>query len=162
METQPIVNLGELAKFLVKAKINRLAVNRRQRPGIKEFTFTDGDFEHRDLYHGFYQFQGQEIVKFQGLPVWAMAYNGGMMPDHHGQKDFARQTFNFLKEALIQVDVEVPFRGPREFIDDEWYYCNHIAPGENIERFQGIEWITHERKRTLYILNYFGGLLIPK
>ena len=101
-------NLIELKQFLVKAKTCTYADEGKevkpQRPGFKELEFLKGDWKYRDSYSGFFMAPGQEIVSFKGQPVWAMAYSGGMVKDHRKDKDFAKQTFTFLKKALLRVE----------------------------------------------------------
>src|SRR3989344_4745673 len=80
-----MINLEELAKFLVRAKKATYAGEGMEatpeRPGFKELEFIEGDWIYRDSYVGFFRAPGQEVVRFRGEPVWTMSYDGGMMLD---------------------------------------------------------------------------------
>ncbi|HLD49515.1 MAG TPA: DUF5680 domain-containing protein [archaeon] len=157
------INLEELARFLVKAKSRTYAGDGKeippQRPGFKELEYVEGNLEYRDSYAGFYFAPGQEIVRLQGRPVWAMAYSGGMRPEYHGQRDFAKQTFTFLKQALSIVEESRPFRGPENFRDGEWEYTD-TSEGD-ITDFKGTEHILFQGKE-VFRQHYIGGLILPK
>lgn len=157
------IDLKELAGFLVKAKSQTYAGDGKeippQRPGFKELVFIDGNWEYRDSYTGFYFAPGQEIVRFQGRPVWAMAYSGGMRPEYHGKGDFAKQTFTFLKQALLRIEVSRPFRGPKNFQDGEWEYRD--SSEGDITDFKGAEYIFYKRKE-VFRQYYIGGRILPK
>ncbi|MBI4144424.1 hypothetical protein HY486_04205 [Candidatus Woesearchaeota archaeon] len=159
MEVSP----EKLAGFLVKAKSQAYAGDgkeiRPQRPSFKELEYKEEDLEYRDSYTGFYFAPGQEIVRFQGRPIWAMSYSGGMRPEYHGQKDFAKQTFTFLKKALAMVEESKPFRGPKNLGDGEWQYTNASEGG--ITDFKGTEHIFLKGKE-VFRQHYIGGLIIPK
>ena len=153
----------ELAEFLVKAKTQTYAGDGHkvepQRPGFKEFEFSDGDWNYRDSYAGFYSAPGQEVVRFQGEPVWTMVYSGGMRPKYQGQEDFSRQTFAFLKKALLGVGKSQPFRGPGKFHFGGFEYLN-IVEGD-VTDFHGVEKIFHDGDE-VFRQNYIGGLIVPK
>ena len=157
------INLKELARFLVKAKSQTYAGDGKeilpQRPGFKELEFVEGPWEYRDSYVGYFMAPGQEYVRFKSQPIWTMAYSGGMRPEYHKQRDFAKQTFTFLKQALSRVEVSRPFRGPENFHDREWKYLN-TSEGD-ITDFKGTERILHKGKE-VFKQNYIGGLIILK
>jgi hypothetical protein len=154
------MHLEELAKFLVKAKRNAWAGNGKeikpQRPGFKELEFREGDWYYRDSYAGFFWAPGQEVVWYQNTPVWAMAYNGGMIGNN---LDLAVQTFAFLKEALKRVNVKMPFRGPAAYSQEDYeYYANVVG---DIRNFKGHEDVFH-RGCLEFEQDYIGGLIVPK
>ena len=75
--------LKELAEFLVEAKKATYAgdgneVKNIERDSAKELFYIKRGFEYRDSYFGFFSAPGQEVVRFKGKPIWAMAYSGGM------------------------------------------------------------------------------------
>jgi hypothetical protein len=157
------INLKELAKFLVEAKIQTYAGDGKeippQRPEFRELEFTEGDWGYRDSYAGFYSAPGQEIVRFKGKPVWTMAYSGGMIKEYHGDLDFAIKTFSFLKKALKKVDESNPYRGPKLFQEEDWEYTNSIEG--DITNFKGTEKIFYKEKE-VFKQDYIGGLIISK
>ena len=155
--------INELVEFLLEAKVNSYAGGgaelKPQRPGFKELEFSKGDWEYRDSYCGFFFAPGQEIVRYKGKPVWAMAYSGGMLSEYHGNKDFAKQTFTFLKKCLALVELSRPFRGPTNFKDGDFEYKD--ANNGDISDFSGTEHIYYKGKE-VFRQHYIGGYIIPK
>lgn len=158
-----MIDIKELTRFLVKAKVNTYAINGKeipsQRPGFKELEFIEGNWEYRDSYTGFYFAPGQEIVRFKGKPVWAMSYNGGINEKYHSNLDFAKQTYKFLKEALKRVEESRPFRGPKNFKQEGYEYVDK-SEGD-IRFFRGTEKIFYKGKE-VFIQDYLGGLILHK
>ena len=61
------MDIEQLSKFLVKAKINTYALSGENEEKVlfdesKEFEFEEKEFKYRDRYFGFDPFIGQEIV----------------------------------------------------------------------------------------------------
>lgn len=156
-------DLTQLAKFLVKAKTQTYAGDGKeilsQRPGFAELEFKDGDFEYRDSYSGFFQAPGQEVVRYKGKPIWAMAYSGGMEKKYHGDSEFARKTFSFLKQALLRIEESEPFRGPDNLKEGDYEYINKVEG--DIINFSGKEQILYKSER-VFAQDYIGGLIIQK
>jgi hypothetical protein len=168
--------LEDLVQFILRARLHGYAgsaakLKKPQRSGFKEFPpYAEGDFEYVDSYTGFYFAPGQEVVRFRGVPVWAMSYNGGMLPEFHGQIQFAKNTYDFLKKALLKVEGERPFRGPRRFEEDVFLYVDE-SEGD-IASFRGAERIFYTsidrdghvwfRDKEVYRQDYIGGLIIHK
>jgi len=147
---------------LVKAKTNTYASGSErnvttQRPEFDELEFKEGDWEYRDSYCGFFRAPGQEIVRFKGEPVWNMSYDGGMLEEFHGDKEFAVQTFKFLQTAMRNIDINKPFRGPNNFKDDVYEYIMEV--NGDIKSFEGTEKILFKGK-AVFVQNFMGGLII--
>ena len=157
------INPNELAKFLVRAKKETYAGDGKelepQRPSFRELEYKEGDWEYRDSYSGFYFAPGQEVVRFKGEPVWTMAYSGGMLKEYHGDFEFAKTTFNFLKKALMLIKEERPFRGPLNLKEGDYEYKDE-SKGD-ITNFKGEEVILFKGK-IVFRQHYIGGLIIPK
>ncbi len=155
------INLNQLARFLVMAKKRTYAGNgkeiRPQRPGFKELEFKQGNWHYRDSYTGFFFAPGQEVVRFKGNPVWAMAYNGGMRIKYHGDARFATEVFDFLKKTLSRVSAAKPFRGPEKLKSSDFLYINKVKGG--IKEFRGQEKIFYKNKE-VFRQDYIGGLII--
>lgn len=153
----------QLAKFLVKAKINAYAGDGAevspQRPGFYELEYKEGDLEYRDSYVGFYLAPGQEVVRLNGKPIWMMAYNGGMGNKHWQDKELADKTFLFLKKALKQVPETIPFRGPANLKEGDFEYTNEVKG--DIRNFLGTERIFYKGEE-VFRQDYMGGLVLPK
>ncbi len=152
----------QIAKFLVKAKTETYAGDgaevHPQRPGFKELEYKEGDLEYRDSYYGFFAAPGQEIVRFKGTPIWNMAYNGGMNPKFR-DFDLAKQTYAFLKKALLLVEEVRPFRGPNNLKQGDWEYTDQ-SQGD-IKDFKGTETITYKGEE-VFRQDYIGGLILEK
>ena len=110
-----------------------------------------------DSYAGHFFAPGQEIVYYKGVPVWAMAYAGGMEFQYHGDEDLAHETFVFLKKALLAMDPEKPYRGPEHFGEGEWKYIS-ILEGD-IKDFIGNEKIYY-KSDLVFEQNFIGGVIV--
>lgn len=157
------INPKEFAKFLVRAKTNSYAGDGKelapQRPDFRELEYKEGDLEYRDSYAGFFMAPGQEIVRHNGKPIWAMAYAGGMIPEFRNDKEFAIKTFSILKKALMRVEESRPFRGPNNLKEGDWEYKDK-SEGD-ITDFKGTEHIYYKGKE-VFRQSYIGGLVIDK
>ena len=158
--------LDELVTFLLHARghgwqTNTPRVTNPQRPGFKEFVpYREGDFEYIDSYAGKFYAPGQEIIRHKGIPAWNMSYNGGMLPEFHGDPDVAKEVFAHLKHALSQVTFERPFRGPPALTNDNFTYYSEFKG--DITNFKGIEWIVERKKwiGAVFHQDIMGGLII--
>ena len=155
--------LNELSTFLITAKVQTYAGDGKEikpeRQGFRELNYKKWEFEYRDSYSGFYSAPGQEVVRFRGEPVWTMAYSGGMIKKHHGNFDFSKKTFEFLKEALIRVPVSKPFRGPEKFSKGDFVYESKVVG--DVTWFKGSEKIKFKGK-VVFRQDYIGGLIVQK
>jgi len=149
------LNFHELAQFLVEAKKSTYASGGVQTKGAdksKSFQFRKGKYLYRDRYFGSERFGGEEIVWCEEEPAWLMNYNGRIT-----KKILDRETvFAFLRQALLQVLVEKPFRGPLSFRRDDFEYRNSVS-GE-ITWFKGTEEILYQGE-TVYKVEYSGGVI---
>ncbi len=158
-----MTDLQKLAEFLVRAKVSTYAGDGKevtpQRPGFNELEYKEGDLEYRDSYAGFYCAPGQEVVRFKGKPIWAMAYNGGMIKKYQYNEAFSGMIFAFLKEVLKRVDKSRPFRGPESFKDGDFEYIDETSG--DITLFNGCERILY-RGEEVFRQRYMGGLVLGK
>jgi len=158
-------NLEELVRFLLRGRNAGYAghaekVKTTQRPGFKEFPpYREGSFEYLDSYAGNYYAPGQEIIRYNDKPVWNMAYNGGMLPNYHGDRELSQKTFRFLSKALQRVKAARPFRGPDRFVEMNFEYINE-SQGD-VTNFKGTERIMYKGKEVFH-QDYIGGLIIHK
>lgn len=172
------INLNDLANFLVEAKKACWAGNGKEEimpDGSKQLALRYGPLVYTDNYAGYYQFSGVEIVIYHRVnkqKIWQMSYSGGMLPEFQVDEKLAEKTFSFLKEALLQVAPEAPFRGPKAYSNEIGAYINRITG--DIKKFKGEEEIRMRRedykeyciddkaRYLVYSLNYHGGIIIPK
>lgn len=142
--------LRKLADFIVIANTKTWAADgaevNPQRPGYKELQWPYAedkmseqdkkdykgweDWSLRDSFTGYFRAPGMTTVYYKGKPAWTMSYGGhGQTEGYEGQ---AKQTFNFLKSALMRVTSDLPIRGPKEYIEGDKKYEFEMIEG-NIE-----------------------------
>jgi hypothetical protein len=161
------INLGELTGFIVKAKKNTYAgrgEEKRLPDSSKLLVFQEGNFYYEDNYAGSYQAPGRELVKWQkedGQRIWQMSYSGGMPSEFWGNKILKDKTFTFLREVLMLINFDYPFRGPLRYENEDFAYTTEVKG--NIQKFSGIEWIRSKKlERIIFSQDFIGGLVIPK
>jgi hypothetical protein len=139
--------------FLVTAKRNTYASGIKpelsSRPASHDLTFSEGDYLYIDTYLGGFHFIGEEAVWHKGIPIWGMNYYGKMIgekiPDGFGE---------FLKEALMLVPAETPYRGLKDYKNGNFKY--HCESSGSLAQFQGFEEIRFS-KQLVYRLVFHGG-----
>lgn len=145
--------MGEMELFIVKAKKNTYAAQSGKvdssRKNSKDLAFIEGDYHYLDSYFGETDFSGEEIVYFKDRPVWSMNYYGKML--EYGIPEGFSET---LREALQNVPLDMPFRGPKEYIRDKYRYTCTVEG--NMDFFHGVENIYAVGKE-VYRLFFHGG-----
>ena len=116
--------LRDLSGFIVEANKNTWAADlgevEPQRPGFKELEYKRGQWKLRDSYAGYFKGPGMTTVYYQDVPAWAMLYAGvGQVEGHEAT---AKETYAFLRTALMKATPEHPFRGPELHEDGRWRY----------------------------------------
>ena len=137
LETHKI-EISELACFLVKAKkatyANKTNKVNSSRKESHDYSYQENNYTYLDSFFGAENFSGQEIVYKDGKPCWSMNYYGRVIEENFNG--------DFLKEALLQVDEELPFRGPLFYQKGEYLYLLRIQ--RKIDFFQGVEEIYYQ------------------
>lgn len=165
------VNLQELSKFVVEAKKQGFAgggLYENVPDGLKQFTFQKGDFYYTDSYIGELQFSGHETIRWGAKfapPIWQMNYFGGINPKFFEDKELIEKNDRFLRENLMRVTPDKPFRGPEGLCcEGDLEYKNKVYGG--IERFYGKEQIhqykDNRKASRIFLLDYHGGIIIPE
>ncbi len=126
--------------------------------GFTELDFREGQWYYKDSYTGFFRSWGRETVWRDEEPLWTQLYGGGMEEEFIGNKDFALQTFQFLKSAMSSGDKIGAFqpRGPKNFTKGDWSYECGWEGG--IKSFKGSEKI-HFKGKLVFTHDFFGGLV---
>lgn len=142
----------ELLEFIVEAKRNTYADKNNQvessRIGSIDFEYTKEKYKYRDSYVGSKFFSGQEIVWIEDVPIWSMNYVGKVTGEPFSG--------DFLKEALKNNSIDMPYRGPKLYEQGDYtYLCN--VEGDP-DWFEGRELIFYKNKQ-IYELKFNGGLL---
>ena len=124
------------------------------RPGSHDLKFIDGDWAYLDSYFGGRDFIGEEVVYYNGKPVWAMNYYGRILradlitPSQAGQ---------VIKASLSKMYLEGRFLGGFEHQHDGFFYTD--TNEGDATSFRGREFITRLGE-TAYELFYHGGLIL--
>jgi hypothetical protein len=155
-------SLPRLSEFLVEAKRKTYAgldddatIAAPLLPGSKQLQHRDGDLSYRDIYFGMRFFVGQETVQAGTGAIWSMSYSGGVVPAVIDRGEFLA-IYAFLRQALLAIRDDRPFRGPLQFEDDSFRYVN-VSSGD-VAEFHGEEQILRGGLK-VYGLRYGGGLL---
>lgn len=99
------------------------------RPNSHDLEYEEDSLKYIDSYLGGEKFAGEEALWADGSPIWAMNYSGRVTAEGFSG--------SFLKECLLMVTREYPYRGPLVYQKGEYkYHC--IANGE-FEWFNGYE-----------------------
>ena len=94
------------------------------------------------------RFAGEEALWINGNPYWSMNYIGRVTGDHFSG--------DFLKESLLQVPEDKPFRGPEKYSNGDYSY--HCDINGDYEWFQGRETICFKGSE-IYECVFHGGLI---
>ena len=123
--------------FLIKAKkatyAGKGAETASSRPGSHDLEYREGDMLYYDTYLGGEKFAGEEALWISDKPYWSMNYAGRVTGENFSG--------DFLKEALLRVPADKPFRGPEEYIDGNYAFKCDVDG--NFEWFQGKETISY-------------------
>ena len=103
---------------------------------------------YHDSYLGSGKFAGEEALYIKEKPYWSMNYIGRVTGENFSG--------DFLKEALLHVPFEKPFRGPEYYSNGDYTY--HCDVDGDFEWFQGRETICHNGKE-IYECYFHGGLI---
>ena len=139
-------------EFLIKAKqatyAGKGAETSPSREKSHDLVYRDGDYMYYDTYLGTGKFAGEEALWINSTPYWSMNYIGRVTGDHFSG--------DFLKEALLRVPKDKPFRGPEKYTNGDYLYQCKIEG--NFEWFQGRETIRYKDSE-IYECVFHGGLV---
>lgn len=152
-----MTNIKQLGEFLIKAKKSGYAAGDKvkkikEKDKSKSIIFKDVDWKYHDNYFGGKPFGGQEVVFLKNQPVYMMVYYGSV---NKSIKDY-KKVYKFLRDALILISKDKPFRGPQKYKQGDYIYINK-SKGK-IDNFSGTEIITI-KGRKIYGAKYAGGLV---
>ena len=139
-------------EFLIKAKkatyAGKGAEISSSREKSHDLIYRDGNLMYYDTYLGTGKFAGEEALWKDDKPFWSMNYIGRVTGDHFSG--------DFLKEALLLVPDDKPFRGPEKYANGDYIYQCEIDG--NFEWFQGKERICYKNLQ-IYECVFHGGLI---
>ena len=102
----------QIFEFLIRAKkatyAGKGAETAPSRVKSHDLAYREGDYLYYDTYLGGEKFAGEEALWIADVPFWSMNYVGRV----------TGQPFSgdFLKEALLHVPEDKPYRGPQEYL----------------------------------------------
>ena len=142
----------QLVEFLIKAKratyAGKGAETTASRVKSHDLVFEEGDYMYYDTYLGGPKFAGEEALWIKGEPYWSMNYIGRVTGDNFSG--------DFLKEALLRVPEDKPFRGPEEYADGDYKYT--CEKDGDYAWFVGHEEIFYKDNQ-VYECRFHGGLI---
>jgi len=150
-------SLEQLSAFIVRAKaatyVGGGARSLSYRPGSHDLQFHEGAFSYLDSYFGGSDFLGQEVVYYEGEPVWVMNYYGRILEP---ALITAAEAGQMIQESLARMYEEGRFLGGFEHSIGNSTYVD--ASDGDVAAFMGTEWIVRDGIR-VYELVYHGGLV---
>lgn len=143
---------SDIIDFLIRAKkatyAGKGAETASSRPKSHDLIYEEDGLTYYDTYLGGESFAGEEALWIDGKPYWSMNYAGRVKGGNFSG--------DFLKEALLNVPSDKPFRGPELFTDGDYAYVCHIYG--DFSWFQGRE-IIYFKGSEIYEC-YFHGCTI--
>ena len=142
----------QIIEFLIKAKqatyAGKGAETTSSRIKSHDLVYRDGAYMYYDTYLGGEKFAGEEALWISDTPYWSMNYVGRVTGEHFSG--------DFLKEALLHVPEEKPYRGPQVYVNGDYAY--HCDVNGSFDWFQGKETIVYQGK-LIYECYFHGGLI---
>lgn len=146
------IDLKDLIPFLICAKKNTYPVNENKvvssRLKSHDFSYCKNGYKYLDSYFGGEHFSGSETVWYLERPIWGMNYMGRITGEYFNS--------DFLKEALLNVPSESPYRGPKIFVKGDYHY--HCKTEGAFVWFQGYEEIFYLNEK-IYECYFHGGMI---
>ncbi|MCL2426479.1 MAG: DUF5680 domain-containing protein [Oscillospiraceae bacterium] len=141
---------SDAVSFLLRAKkatyAGKGAETEPSRPDSHDLQYIEGSMKYIDTYLGSSKFAGEEALWENDVPFWTMNYIGRVIDDGFSG--------DFLKEALLLVPKEYPYRGPAQYERGDYLYkCN--VKGD-FHWFNGFEEI-HYKSKKVYECTFHGG-----
>ena len=141
-----------IVSFLIRAKratyAGKGAETTPSRTGSHDLVYRENDLMYYDTYLGGEKFAGEEALWISDVPYWSMNYLGRVTGSPFSG--------DFLKEALLHVPEEMPYRGPEKYVNGDYTYTRSVEG--DFDWFQGKETITW-RGNPIYECVYHGGLI---
>lgn len=147
------VDINKIVPFLLLAKRNTYAakdnLTKSSRTNSHDYCYEDNSgYSYYDTYLGGECFAGEEAVWLHEQPVWSMNYVGRVIGENFSG--------DFLKEALMAVPEELPFRGPEIYSKGDYHY--HCKVDGEFVWFQGYEEIFYMDEK-IYECHFHGGII---
>lgn len=142
----------KIVDFLIRAKratyAGKGAETASSRIKSHDLVYRENDLMYYDTYLGGEKFAGEEALWIADVPYWSMNYVGRVTGSPFSG--------DFLKEALLHVSEDAPYRGPAHYENGDYAYSCSVE-GE-FDWFQGKERITYQG-RLIYECYFHGGMI---
>lgn len=147
------MDINKIVDFLLVARKNTYAAENNKvdscRINSHDYRYKDKNgFAYLDSFFGGECFAGEEVVWLYDNPVWSMNYVGRVIGENFNGE--------FLKEVLMQVSANLPFRGPEIYTKGDYHY--HCKVDGEFVWFQGDEEIFYMDER-IYNCYFHGGII---
>lgn len=147
------MDINKIIDFLLVAKKNTYATGNNKvdscRMNSHDYRYEDkSGFIYLDSYLGGECFAGEEVVWLHENPVWSMNYVGRVIGENFSG--------DFLKEVLMEVLTDLPFRGPEIYTKGDYHY--HCKVDGEFVWFQGYEEIFYMDEK-IYECYFHGGTI---
>ncbi|MBR5344523.1 MAG: hypothetical protein IK127_01685 [Clostridia bacterium] len=141
-----------IVSFLIRAKratyAGKGAETASSRIGSHDLVYRENNLMYYDTYLGGEKFAGEEALWISDVPYWSMNYIGRITSSPFSG--------DFLKEALLHVPEDMPYRGPEKYVNGDYTYSCSVE-GDFVW-FQGKETISYCGNQ-VYECIYHGGLI---
>ncbi len=142
----------DIIEFLIRAKKSTYAGKGAEtvssRINSHDLIYREGKLMYYDTYLGGEKFAGEEALWKSDKPFWSMNYIGRVTGDNFSG--------DFLKEALLNVPYDMPYRGPADYSNGDYSYKCTVSG--DFEWFQGREIITYKGNE-IYECYFHGGMI---
>ncbi len=146
----PYIYNEKAIEFLRRAKRNCYAGHGGEsipsRPKSHDLSYEENNLKYIDTYLGGEKFAGEEAMWCDEVPFWSMNYTGRVLDGGFSG--------DFLKECLLLVPNEFPYRGPLVYRKGEYTY--HCVVNGEFEWFSGYEEIFLKDTK-VYECMFHGG-----
>ena len=141
-----------IVSFLIRAKqatyAGKGAETTSSRIASHDLIYREDPLMYYDTYLGGDRFAGEEALWIADVPYWSMNYIGRVIGNPFSG--------DFLKEALLYVPEDMPYRGPEEYVNGD--YCYSCSAEGDFDWFHGKETICY-RGNQIYECRFHGGLI---
>ena len=141
-----------IVSFLIRAKqatyAGKGAETASSRTGSHDLVYRENNLMYYDTYLGGDRFAGEEALWISDVPYWSMNYIGRVTGSPFSG--------DFLKEALLHVPEDKPYRGPEKYENGGYAYSCSVEG--DFDWFRGKETISYNGN-PIYECIYHGGLI---
>lgn len=146
------ISTNHFINFLVKAKQSTYSAKKGKvkstRLGSHDYKYEEDEYKYYDTFVGADMFSGEEIVYQNETAVYSMNYYGRVLNELFSG--------DFLKEALMHVSAELPYRGPMLYKNGSYTYTMQVTGDYTF--FNGREDIYYNEIK-VYECVFHGGVL---